>query len=655
MSGIEGFDEVSLEIHNLARGRFEATLRAKGQAEVTEPFRPPFGSRATQAMLRRLDPPAAAAGAKGKLRRASRPLPSAQEIGGALFEALFPGRIRRLFDQSRARIDETGPEGACRGLRLRLRLDLEKERMRPLAVLPWELLYDPTSRDFYGRGRLRLLVRHLAAPVPIRPLAVTPPLRVLAVSASPAGLHTLDLEQENHNLRAALAGNDRLRITVLPRATLEATRSALLRDRPHVLHFMGHGGFWSTGEGFLCFEDAKGQTDPVGGEIFSDLLKDFPDVRLVVLNACRTAKMSRVEGHTPYLTVGAALSLAGIPAVTAMQFKISDPGAIRFSQTFYESLAAGDPVDVAVSEGRRALYVLWYRSQSLEWAAPVLFLRSPDGRIFDLPPQAEAPATVEENPGAETGGAGVEISPEEPQTLGIRSLEPLGDRPARTLDLTRHFVGRAIREHALWRSAVLPELKGFLEPALTGGQPLRLDFAAHLSIAFIAGYVLEPKSGLEIALRQRQRKGGFQDWKPDDGPLPDGPHWQAEDDPLLDEGAADVAIAVGLTWPVLSEVLIYIERERLPIRRVLPATLAPEPGHVRNGEHALALAQSLALRIRARTPRELAGTLHLFVAGPNAFQFYLGQLARALGRIQLYEHNFGSGIPGDYTPSILLP
>jgi hypothetical protein len=357
----------------------------------------------------------------------------------------------------------------------------------------------------------------------------------------------------------------------------------------------------------------------------------------------------------PYGTLGMALSLAGVPAVVAMQFKISDPGAILFSQTLYQAIASGDPVDVAVGLARRELYEAEY--PSIEWAVPVLFLRSPDGRIFDVPRRTETPTpSVQRDVAKGHGKPAIEIFGVKALTLGIRSLEPLGDRPARTLDLTRYFDGRFIKDASLWSSAVMPELAEFLRPAAASRKPLRLDLAAHASLAFAAGYLLEAKSGLDVSIRQRQLKGGFRDWESNDGPLPDAPYWKAEDDRVLSSSAADVAVVVSLTWPVLEDVWLYLDRERLPVRRILPATLAPEPSPsgVRNGEHALALAQALALRIRTRTADERLGTLHLFVSGPNAFLFYLGQLAHGLGRIQLYEYDFDQGTPGAYRPSITL-
>lgn len=66
-----------------------------------------------------------------------------------------------------------------------------------------------------------------------------------------------------------------------------------------------------------------------------------------------------------------------------MQFPISDQGAIDFSRGLYRRLANGDPLDTAVAEARMTLHAV--RPRSLEWATPVLLMRSPDGRLFELP------------------------------------------------------------------------------------------------------------------------------------------------------------------------------------------------------------------------------------------------------------------------------
>ena len=69
-----------------------------------------------------------------------------------------------------------------------------------------------------------------------------------------------------------------------------------------------------------------------------------------------------------------------VPAVVAMQFAITDEGALVFADEFYGALAAGYSVDAAVTQGRRALAA----NSEVEWGTPVLFTRVKDGRLFDV-------------------------------------------------------------------------------------------------------------------------------------------------------------------------------------------------------------------------------------------------------------------------------
>jgi formylglycine-generating enzyme required for sulfatase activity len=65
-----------------------------------------------------------------------------------------------------------------------------------------------------------------------------------------------------------------------------------------------------------------------------------------------------------------------------MQYPITDRAALTLSREFYRSLVSGDPLDTAISQARKAVYGL---TDSLEWATPVLFSRSPDNRLIELP------------------------------------------------------------------------------------------------------------------------------------------------------------------------------------------------------------------------------------------------------------------------------
>ena len=105
-------------------------------------------------------------------------------------------------------------------------------------------------------------------------------------------------------------------------------------------------------------------------------LRDHDPLRLVFLNACQSA---RVNSSDPFSDMAQRLVQQDCVAVVAMQFPISDGAAAEFTGEFYGSVADGLPVDQSVGSGRKAL-LAGYAS---EWATPVLFLRDPDGKVFD--------------------------------------------------------------------------------------------------------------------------------------------------------------------------------------------------------------------------------------------------------------------------------
>jgi tetratricopeptide (TPR) repeat protein len=115
-----------------------------------------------------------------------------------------------------------------------------------------------------------------------------------------------------------------------------------------------------------------------------------------VLNACDTGRGSALD---VFSSTAGALVRRGIPAVVAMQFAISDPAAICFAQTFYQNVAKRQPVDVSVMRARRALRRA--KKGTLEWGTPVLYLRAPDGRVFDtatVPARLTSPDEAGERP-----------------------------------------------------------------------------------------------------------------------------------------------------------------------------------------------------------------------------------------------------------------
>lgn len=326
-----------------------------------------------------------------RVRRSGRPGgPDAAETGDALFRSLFSGPVRDLFERSLGRIEEDGE----RGLRIALRFDPSLPDLPLLAALPWELIYHQERREFLNLSRRSPIVRALNVPRSLRS-PLEPPLRVLVALANPTGYPPLQLERERERIDAILKKAEGLESRFLFNATPELLRQFLLDETFHVLHFMGHGTFDSaTGEGFLVFEDGRGGPRLVSGPVLADILRDFWSLRLVVLNACRTAQSSPETDDDPFSGTAPALVMAGVPAVLAMRLPVSDEGAIAFSETFYGRLAAGDPMDTAAVEGRMTVHLR--DSKSFEWATPVLFLRGPESRLLEPTEEIPAPGTSPE-------------------------------------------------------------------------------------------------------------------------------------------------------------------------------------------------------------------------------------------------------------------
>ncbi len=294
-----------------------------------------------------------------------------KEFGGTLFTALFKNDVYTTYVTSLNLAFQD---------RKRLRIRLRMSEVPELARLPWEFLYDASRDEFLSLSIHTPIVRYIDLMHRVLPLAIEPPLRVLVVIASPAGLPALDVESEWLSLLDAvdfLGKEKRMIFERLQRPTLLELQRKLRQGEFHVLHFIGHGEFDDQAqEGILMFEDEQGRTRPVTGQHLGRLLADHFPLRLAVLNACKGA---RGGSQNPYAGVAQSLVKRGIPAVVAMQFEITDTAAITFAREFYSAVADRFSIDAAVGEVRKAILAA---EEGIEWGTPVLFMRAPDGQLF---------------------------------------------------------------------------------------------------------------------------------------------------------------------------------------------------------------------------------------------------------------------------------
>jgi hypothetical protein len=355
-----------------------------GEARETMHF--PFDELALDSALKSLE--IALLSASGIRRQAFSPEEqSVQDFGKQLFSALLTGELRSRYDMSR---DEARQKG--QGLRLKLRI-LAPE----LAKLPWEFLYDSRLGEYICLSRETPIVRYIEIPQAVQPLSIQPPLQILGMVTSPSDLPVLDVDREKQRVEKALERlqcENLAKLTWLEGETWRDLQRAMRAGPWHIFHFVGHGGFdEEKDEGTVALSDESGSAQFLSASDLGMLLADHRSLRMVVLNACEGARSSK---HDIFSSTASILVRRGMPAVLAMQYPITDRAAIEFSQTFYETLSDGLPIDSAVGEARKAISLAM--TNSLEWGTPVLFMRSPQGVIFDLHTQRQHIHTTSSDP-----------------------------------------------------------------------------------------------------------------------------------------------------------------------------------------------------------------------------------------------------------------
>lgn len=366
------YQDFALTFERLEGRRYRARAEGPGGA-TSSTFSLPFDEKEIEIFLLKVGRPR-----RGVTRgRVPRPMRETREFGEKLYDAVMQGDVRDLFSSARqmAIREDTG-------LRIRLRMNEAPD----LADLPWEFLYD--GRDFLALSDTTPLVRFLDLPNPPRALQVELPLRVLITISAPHDQPPIDVIAEQEKIQEALSGLEtkgRLEVVYTHDASLQSLQRTLRRARSqgrpfHVWHFIGHGVFDPAQRtSTLLFQDEHQLSSPVGGFELGTLFSTYPQLRIAVLNACEGARADRED---PFAGVAMALVERGVPAVVGMQFEISDSAAIAFAGEFYAALLDGLPLDAAITEARRAVFFL---PNFVEWATPVLFLRAPDGQIFDIP------------------------------------------------------------------------------------------------------------------------------------------------------------------------------------------------------------------------------------------------------------------------------
>jgi len=274
-----------------------------------------------------------------------------------------------------------------------LRIELAFEESNgPWAKLPWEYLRRPTKKDHQVESKPYFLSTHDQIALLRVPNANCGTLsvaekepRILIVASSPTDLPRLLFEDLTKKITANVKSlKAKVRVLATPYTKnpevdgIEAERlkglenfdgpatfdnfENALKFSPHVVHFLGHGKT-EEGVGKIAFAEDNCRADWKSGEQIAKKLALQRSVKLVFLQACESAKEARTKKYKPAWSdayqalssvAGQVVQTARIPAIVAMQAKVTNIAANDFACAFYEALAKREPVYRALQSARKA-------------------------------------------------------------------------------------------------------------------------------------------------------------------------------------------------------------------------------------------------------------------------------------------------------------
>ena len=167
-------------------------------------------------------------------------------------------------------------------------------------------------------------------------------IKILFVSANPAGTPQLKLDEEAREIEAKIRAakhRDSLELITKWAARPDDLLQYLNEHKPHIVHFSGHGS--PTEE--IVLLDTLGKPKPVSKEALVYLFRTLKDnIRVVVLNACFSEPQAEaITGE--------------IDCAIGMMPEIGDNAAITFAASFYRAIGFERSIQGAFDQGITAL------------------------------------------------------------------------------------------------------------------------------------------------------------------------------------------------------------------------------------------------------------------------------------------------------------
>lgn len=299
----------------------------------------------------------------------------APAYGLALGEMLFTDAIRQKFAEYRAMLN---------GLPMRVRLVIGTDASE-LQGLRWETLRIPESGD-YLLGARTPFSRYVSPVVDrVASSQYRDSLRALIFIANPRGLVRYNIRPIDTatylNFARQIVGSHQCVELIEDRATLDNLRDAL-QHGCDLLYIVAHGGILGD-EPCLTLTGDDGDVVITPVQSLLHHIRNLTEMpRLAILISCESAGNGQdapQDEPMPLVALGPLLAEAGVPAVIAMQGRISIETANRFLKVFVEQLQHTGVIDAAAAVARDSVH-----GRPDAWM-PVLFMQSKSGVFWQRP------------------------------------------------------------------------------------------------------------------------------------------------------------------------------------------------------------------------------------------------------------------------------
>lgn len=243
------------------------------------------------------------------------------------------------------------------------------------------------------------------------------------------------------------------------------------------------------------------------------------------------------------------------------------------------------------------------------------------------------------------------------KAIGIVSFERyadyITDLTDTILSFKDKFNGRKLKPEYDWDSSIYQELEYFLTTNTNPNDSYQLMIEAPLSIAFVAGRILDPKSRISAFPSNPDPSHKSEVWDIDDSSDVSFTNFDVRDE-RIDINESDTCLIISVTRDIKDNVIEYISESGLKIRRMITLTIGgkgPSFDSIQNANHAINLVQQVVSSLAQRTTAERRANIHIFASAPNAFMFFLGQRSRGFGNCILYEFDLEAKDTGTYSTS----